>query len=267
MQVYRNKLVSVLITVFNEEKYIVQSLTSLINQSYHHWEAIIIDDSSSDNTINIIKKKFKDRRVKLFKLKKHIGRRRAINYGIKKCKGSYVSILDADDLYLKNKLQEQINYLNKNTDIKLLATWAHLIDEDSSIVGSFKAPIELEKIKKKLLIKNIVCFSSVIFDKSFVIKNNFFPLKLSYAIDYELTLKILKSSKLYILPKFLCKSRIRKMGLTHNKKNQIINFKDNLILMKYVKENFYLNFTNKFFWLNQKFIIYFRILLIKLNLI
>ena len=45
------------------------------------------------------------------------------------------------------------------------------------------------------------------------------------------------------------------MGLTHNKKNQIINFKDNLILMKYVKENFYLNFTNKFFWLNQKFII------------
>ena len=60
MQVYRNKLVSVLITVFNEEKYIVQSLTSLINQSYPHWEAIIIDDSSSDNTVNIIKKKFKD---------------------------------------------------------------------------------------------------------------------------------------------------------------------------------------------------------------
>ena len=60
-----------------------------------------------------------------------------------------MSILDADDLYLKNKLQEQINYLNKNTDVKLLATWAHLIDEDSSIVGSFKAPIELEKIKKK----------------------------------------------------------------------------------------------------------------------
>ena len=57
------------------------------------------------------------------------------------------------------------------------------------------------------------------------------------------------------------------MGLTHNKKNQIINFKDNLILMKYVKENFYLNLTDKFFLLNQKFIIYFRILLIKLNLI
>ena len=59
----------------------------------------------------------------------------------------------------------------------------------------------------------------------------------------------------------------KKNGFNTQQKNQIINFKDNLILMKYVKENFYLNFTNKFFWLKQKFIIYFKILLIKLNLV
>ena len=263
--IIKKNLVSVLITLYNEEKYIIQSLTSLINQSYNYWEAVIIDDASTDNTLKIIKKNFKDKRIKIFKLNKHIGRTPAINYGFKKCNGTFVAILDADDLYAKNKLEKQIEFLKKKPNIKLLASWVYLIKENKSII-KYKASKGYIKIRNELLFKNIIAFSSVIFNKTFAIKNNFFPLKLSYAQDYELILKFLKFSKLYILPNFLCKIQIRSNNMSNNPKNKMINIKDGLICLNYVKNNFNLNLKEKFFFIKSKFKIYLKIFLIKLRI-
>ena len=102
-------------TVFDEEKYIFRSLNSLINQSYKKWEAIIVDDFSTDDTAKIIKQ-LNDKRIKYTKLQKHMGRKFAINHGLKRCSGKYISILDADDIYLKNKLKKQIDFLENNKE-------------------------------------------------------------------------------------------------------------------------------------------------------
>ena len=77
--------VSILMTFFNEEKFIQRSLKSLINQSFKNWEAVIIDDCSSDNSADIVKK-FKDQRIKYFKLQKHRGRTKALNLVYKNVK-------------------------------------------------------------------------------------------------------------------------------------------------------------------------------------
>jgi len=77
--------ISVLMTVFNAENFLKSSIRSIIRQSFLQWELIIIDDCSKDNSLNIIKS-FKNKKIKVYKLKRHLGRTKALNYGIKKCK-------------------------------------------------------------------------------------------------------------------------------------------------------------------------------------
>ena len=107
-------LVSVIIPVFNAEKYIGETVTSVLKQSYDNFEIIVIDDSSTDGTTGILEKMAQsNNKIKYFKIK-HSGRP-AIprNYGIKKAGGEYIAFLDSDDLWTKDKLEEQIKFLQK----------------------------------------------------------------------------------------------------------------------------------------------------------
>ena len=87
-------------TCFNASKYIKSSIQSIINQKYKYWELIIVDDFSSDNSVKIIKK-INCKKIRLYKLKKHIGRTESLNYGLKKIKSDFIAILDADDISFK----------------------------------------------------------------------------------------------------------------------------------------------------------------------
>lgn len=229
--------VSILMTFFNEEKFIKRSLKSLINQSFKNWEAVIIDDCSTDNSADIIKK-FKDQRIKYFKLKKHKGRTSALNFGLQKCKGRFISILDADDFYFKNKLKKQINLLKKNKEIKFLASWGKFIDSKGKKITIFKTPKTIKKIKKKLFTTNIIGHSSVIYDKNFAKKNNLIPYKYDYAVDYELTLKFLKITKVHVIPEILVAFTMRGDSVTYLNKNKITVIKDDFKSLNYVKKNF-----------------------------
>ena len=107
----KNK-VSILMTVYNAEKYLKQSIYSVINQTYKNWELIIVDDCSTDKSLSIIKR-FKNKKFRIFPLKKKIGRTKALNFGLKKIKGNYVAILDADDISNKKRIETQINFFKK----------------------------------------------------------------------------------------------------------------------------------------------------------
>ena len=115
-------LVSVVIATYNGLPYLKDSIQSVLEQTYKKIEIIIIDDSSEDNTFsyvsNIMKK---DNRIKYFKINKNTGTSAARNLGIKKCKGEFICFLDADDLWNKNKLKEQLKTLKKNTIIACTA--------------------------------------------------------------------------------------------------------------------------------------------------
>ena len=244
--------VSILMTVFDEEKYILRSLNSLINQSYKKWEAIIVDDFSTDNTAKIIKK-LNDKRIKYTKLQKHMGRNFAINYGLKRCSGKYISILDADDIYLKNKLEKQIDFLENNKEIKFLASWANVIDGEGKRILTYKTPLTYKKIKKKLLFSNIIGHSSIIYEKNFAKRKKLIPYKFKYAVDYELTLKFLKISKIHVILKPLVTCTWRDDSVSNLKKNRIIVIKDDLRCLNYVKKNFKLNFNDKVTFYLKKF--------------
>jgi glycosyltransferase involved in cell wall biosynthesis len=114
--------VSILMAAHNEEKYISEAIKSVINQTFLDWELIIINDRSQDNTSKIVEEYTKkDKRIKLINLKKNRGwKSGALNKGLKIAKGKYICILDGDDIYLKDKLDFQVKFMNKNKNIDMI---------------------------------------------------------------------------------------------------------------------------------------------------
>jgi len=108
-------------TTFNHDKFLKDSINSIINQSYDNWQLVLVDNGSTDNTKYIIKK-IKNKKIKKLFLKKNIGRTNSINYGLKYCKGHYIAILDSDDLAHSKRLELQLDHFNKNKELYLLGT-------------------------------------------------------------------------------------------------------------------------------------------------
>ena len=100
--------ISIIIPTYNREKLIIKSINSILNQSYHNIEVILIDDGSTDNTRKVISQ-IKDRRFRYIKLRKNKGASIARNIGIKKAFGNYISFQDSDDILHSDKLEKQIN--------------------------------------------------------------------------------------------------------------------------------------------------------------
>ncbi|MGE7752389.1 glycosyltransferase family 2 protein [Lysinibacillus fusiformis] len=106
-------------TVFNEEKYIKQSIDSILNQTFTDFELIIVDDGSTDSTVDIIKE-YKDERIFLVELKKNNGVGAAIKEGLQYTNREFVAKVDADDVYVENRFQVQLDYLQENKDVSIV---------------------------------------------------------------------------------------------------------------------------------------------------
>ena len=110
----KNPLVSIIIPTYNAEKYIKTAINSALRQTYQNIEIIVIDDGSIDRTKNIVQS-IQDPRLNYF-YQKNQGQSAARNTGIKIAKGEYIALLDADDLFLPEKIEKQVNFLETHLD-------------------------------------------------------------------------------------------------------------------------------------------------------
>ena len=127
----------------------------------------------------------------LFK-KKNIGRTKCLNYGLKKCKGKYIAIQDSDDISKKNRLRKQINFLENNPKIPLVASFYNVIDENGKKKIQIKMDSKIKNIKEKMFINNLVAHSTVMYRRSLLSKVGAYPKNFYYAQDYAFYLKVLK---------------------------------------------------------------------------
>ena len=146
------KLVSVIIPVYNVEKYIRETITSVLNQTYTNFELLIIDDESPDNTVNIVKK-FQDSRIRIIH-QKNRGLAGARNTGIRNAKGDYIALLDGDDVWLPEKLAQHVEHLNKNPHIGVSFSQSLFIDDDSNSLGIYQMPKLTDITPEHLLCRN-----------------------------------------------------------------------------------------------------------------
>ena len=125
-------LVSIIMPYFNKKKYVRYSVLSVLNQTFKNFELIIVYDNKTNNELKFINKiKKLDKRIKVIKNKANIGAGLSRNVGIDHAKGVYLAFLDADDLWHKNKLFEQIKFMRKK-NIEISHTSYEIIDDDSN---------------------------------------------------------------------------------------------------------------------------------------
>ena len=106
-----NFKVSIILPNYNSSKYLNATINSIINQTYKNWELIIVDDNSDNATLNLLKKYKNKKNIKIFFLKKNRGAGFCRNLAIKKSTSYYIAFIDSDDLWKKNKLNKQVNYM------------------------------------------------------------------------------------------------------------------------------------------------------------
>jgi teichuronic acid biosynthesis glycosyltransferase TuaG len=216
-----NNLVSVVIPVYNAEKFIAQTIESVIQQTYQNYEIIIIDDCSNDNSAKIIKEYIGKNEHFLYHLQeKNMGVAVARNTGLKLAQGRYIAFLDSDDLWRMDKLQKQIAFMQQNGNMAFCYTAYDTITEHGTK--------QREKIKIKpiftyqnFLTRTIIATPTVVLDRK-MIGDVVMPLRRT-GEDYLFWLILLKKYNAYGLEEALVHVRRRKGSLS---KNKLRNLKD-----------------------------------------
>lgn len=214
----KNPKISVIMAVYNTEKYLDESVNSILNQTFKDFEFIIINDDSTDSSFDILQRyQKKDKRITLINNKKNIGPAGSRNIGIKMAKGKYIAILDSDDIALKNRLRIQFIYFEKNTGIFLVGGGAIKVNEKGEEMTLYK-PITMEEKMKKTFIQN----RCPIHNATIMFRNEeiwFYREKFRYAHDYDFFLNLLsKEKKIINIPNFLIKYRVHSQSITISKK-------------------------------------------------
>lgn len=210
-----DSLVSIIMPAYNVEKYISESIESVINQTYQNWELIIVDDCSIDNTKDIIKSFEKqDKRIKVVFRKRNGGKPSITkNSAIKYIKGDYIAFLDSDDLWLPQKLEIQMGLL-KDSDYKLCYSGGYLIDENENEIGNFLPKYKNGYIFKQMLFKYEINNQSVLIKRDVFRK---FNEDITIGEDYNLFMEIVLNNKVCNIKKKLVKYRIHHNSLTKSK--------------------------------------------------
>ena len=209
-----NPLVSILMPSYNSEKFISDTITSVLAQTYLNWELIIVDDCSADGTVSVITKFLKEHRIKLYQSEKNTGTGITRNKALSHAKGRFIAFLDSDDLWKPKKLEKQLDYmLSKNKPFTF--SFYDCIDENGeSLHKRIEAPLNLKY--KQLFWSNLVGNLTGIYDTDY-----FGKIEISSSRkrqDWMLWLTILKEIKTAKpIPESLAVYRVRDNSLSASK--------------------------------------------------
>lgn len=204
-----NPLVSIVIPVHNGEKYITEALDSCINQTYSTLEIIVVDDESTDNTLDILKEyEKKDNRIQVISVSKQNGLGNVINIGIRQSKGKYIARLDADDVMYPTRLEKQIEYLEGNQDCVAVGGQIDIIDAESKVTGHREYAIEDRDIKRNMFLFMPFAHPAVMLRKSSVEEVGLYPENVWKVEDVKFFFLLSQKGTYHNLPDTVLKYRM-----------------------------------------------------------
>jgi len=209
-------LVSIIMNCHNGGKFLEQSVNSIISQTYKNWELIFWDNNSRDDSKKIIAK-FPDKRIKYFKSKKFNRLYKSRNLAIQNAKGDFISFLDTDDLWLKDKLEKQINFFSENKDYEIVYSNYNIYDESKKKrFIKFKKVLPSGMVFKQLL-RNYTVGIVTICLRSNLFKDNSFNNNFDIIGDFDLFLKFSENKKIGYMHDILAEYRLHKSNLSKKK--------------------------------------------------
>ena len=186
----KKNLVSIIVNCFNGEKYLRESLNTIVAQTYKNWELIFCDNQSTDNSKKIFYS-YKNKKFKYFKTKKFVSLYEARNFAISKSKGEFLSFLDVDDLWQKNKLEEQIKFF-KNPKVGVVYGNLFILKKNKKKIY-YKKKLKEGFIYNELIKNYTVGILTTIIRKQLLFKEKiFFNNKYNIIGDFDLFLRLAK---------------------------------------------------------------------------
>lgn len=214
------ELVSIIMPLYNAEKYVGETIESVLSQTYKNWELLITNDGSKDNSSSIVERYInQDKRIRLFN-QNNGGSAKARNNSLKYAQGKYIVFLDADDLWEKNFLEEQLKFLKENNYNLVFSSYKRINEEGKEILKPYIVPT---KVSYKDLLKtcSLTCLTSI-YNAENLGKIYFNENLKSLRDDFVMWLSILKKGEYaYGNPNILASYRIFKSSTTANKKKMI----------------------------------------------
>lgn len=208
-------LVSIIMPSWNTEKYIGESIQSVLNQTYQNWELLIVDDCSTDNTDQVVKPFLVDKRVKYYKNEYNCGAAITRNKALREARGEWIAFLDSDDLWSSEKLKKQVEFMKDNGYVLSYTKYEKIDEDDKPLHIVVTGPNMINK--RKMYNYDYIGQLTMMYDaKHFgliqikdIKKNN----------DYAIRLQLFKKegTKAYLLDDILAKYRIRKQSISHDK--------------------------------------------------
>lgn len=176
-------LVTVLMAVYNGERFLREAIDSILTQTFSHFEFIIIDDASTDNSRQLAQS-YRDPRIRVVSNPRNLRLAGSLNQGISLARGKYIARMDADDLSLPHRLERQVAFMESHNDIGISGSWLKCFGDKSQVWDYALAP---GMIRCNMLFQNQLGHPTVIMRRELIIKKNlFYNRSLREAEDYDL---------------------------------------------------------------------------------
>lgn len=188
--------ITVAIPIYNAEKYLALAIRSVLNQTFKDFELILLDDGSTDNSLNIAKS-FDDSRIRIISDGKNLGLPARLNQITQLAKYDLIARMDADDIIPDYRLKMQFDYMYLNPDKDLVTTNFGYIDGDKYMGGVSLAPINELTLPNMLAGAHGICHASLLVRKSWYVRNNY-DASMKRVEDYELWLRAFMNNDLNV---------------------------------------------------------------------
>jgi len=194
--------VSVLLPVWNAERYLAGAIDSVLAQTFTDFELLVVDDGSTDGSGALIRR-YRDRRIRRIENEKNLGVTRSLNLGIAQAKGRYLARMDADDLCVVERLERQVAYLDAHPNVALVASRARCIDARGAERRIIATPTDGEMLRRRLRVGNCIVHGSVMMRSDAVRALGGYDESMVRAQDYDLWLRLSERHAIAALPELL----------------------------------------------------------------
>lgn len=238
-------IISIIMNCYNGEAFLNEAINSITKQTFENWELIFFDNNSIDKSEKIAKS-FKDSRIKYFKSDRLLNLYDARNLAVKKTNGDYISFLDTDDMWTKDKLEKQINFIKKNSNYKILYSNYYVLKNNEKKI-MYKKELPSGFITQKLLDFYGIGINTAFIDKSIFEQYNF-KKDLNIIGDFDFFIQTSKKFQIGYISDPLTFYRIHENSFTKKNYNMYINE-----LSNWIRENEKILLKNNYSLKKQKF--------------
>lgn len=210
--------ISVLMAVYNCDRYLREAMDSILNQTWDDFEFIIVNDGSTDNSLQILKE-YSDKRIKIVTYEENKGVAHARNIGLEHCTSEYVALMDADDIALPDRLKLQYEYLMEHREIDGVYAKFRNLDVDGRLLEEEQPSIyyNYKYVKAVMIFENTVANLTAMFRRQIVEEYQLkYDETCKIGSDYRFWINYLKYGKIVGIDKVLCYYRLRHHSLYNN---------------------------------------------------